>query len=480
MLLLLLACTRAPEPEPLDDPFPEDFAWGAATAGFQVDMGCPTWSAEVCDDTASDWYQFVTHPDFIADGTLHVSGEPVSAGPGMWELFEEDVARMKADGLDVFRMSLEWSRLFPTDASAATTVDALDAYADPDAVARYHEQLGALRAAGLEPLVTLNHYTLPLWVHDAHGCYVDLDSCERRGWVDAEVIVPQIALYAGWCAREFGGEVDTWATLNEPLSTTLSGYLQPNEERSHPPGISMNVAAAVATLRSQVEGSAAMFDAVHAHDVVDADGDGTAAAVGLVLNMAAVHPVEDDDAQAVEHMDFVYHRVFLDGLTDGAWDDDLDGTFDRTRPELAGRLDFIGVNYYVRVVVRGLPFPLLDEVPVMDFYPEYSWEPYPEGLGEVVARAAEYGLPIWVTENGTPDVEAGVGFLEDHLVSLHGAIDAGADVRGYLWWSYVDNYEWNHGMDMRFGLYALDLDTKERTARPVLERYRQVIEDGGL
>jgi beta-glucosidase/6-phospho-beta-glucosidase/beta-galactosidase len=133
------------------------------------------------------------------------------------------------------------------------------------------------------------------------------------------------------------------------------------------------------------------------------------------------------------------------------------------------------------VTVQGLPFSLVDEIPVLDVYPEFDWRPYPEGLYVTVMEAAEYGLPIYITENGTPEVEGDDApqILEDHLAYLADAIDEGADVRGYYYWSFIDNYEWNHGMDMKFGLYELNED-KTRSPRPILERYREIMSSNGL
>lgn len=443
-------------------------------------MGCPTTE---CLDTSSDWYQWVTTDTIIDNGALYVSGEPVTNGPGMWELFEEDADRMQADGLTGFRMSLEWSRLFPRDASAATTVEELDALVETAAVARYHEMFQALRQRGVEPLVTLNHYVLPLWVHDGVACHLDIESCEARGWVDTDII-DQIALFSAWCGREFGGEVDTWATLNEPFATVLAGYVLPGEDRSAPPGLSLQGDLAIAVTQNQIVGSARMTDAIREYDTADADGDGVVASVGVVMNMVAIEPEtagDPLDEEAAVHVDHLYHRLFLDGLTSGAWDADIDGEFETTRDDLAGRLDWIGVNYYNKLIAKGLSFSLVPEIPIATVYPEFSWDPYPEGIQEVVEQAAGYGLPVIVTENGTPFVEErGPEILEGHLRGLHAAMENGADVRGYYYWSFVDNYEWNHGMDLRFGLYALDFETKERTARPVLERYREIIRRGGL
>ena len=465
--------------------FPDGFRWGAATAGFQVDMGCPTWPAADCDDTASDWWQWVNDPTIVGDPSLHMSGDPLSMSPGMWETFEADADQMGDLGLDAYRMSIEWSRIFPDGAAeAATTVEALDALAQPAAVARYHAIFAAARDRGIEPFVTLNHYTLPLWLHDGVACHADIDTCVNRGWVDGERIVPLLRLWAEWVGQEYGGEVDTWFTLNEPYATSLAGYVLPGEDRVHPPGLSLAVEPGKAVILNQIDGSAALYDGVRATDNADADGDGVAAEVGLVLNMIAIDPADPNnplDVTAAEHADYLYHELYVAALTSGAWDADLDGIAETTRPELAGRLDFVGINYYNQVTVTGLPFPLFPEIPTFDLIPEFSFDPYPEGLGRVIDRAEGWGLPIWVTENGTPRVDTeGPAILDGHLDSLWTEMDGGADVRGYFYWSYVDNYEWNHGFDLRFGLFALDTETKARSPRPIVDRYRAIIEANGL
>jgi beta-glucosidase/6-phospho-beta-glucosidase/beta-galactosidase len=472
LVLWLAACTPdAPPPGADPDAFPDGFRWGTATAGFQVEMGCPTWPASECEDRASDWYQWVTDPSISGDAGLYVTGQPVGDGPGMWELFESDVELMKADHTDVFRMSIEWSRIFPDAAAAeATTIEELQALAEPRAVARYHEMLAALEAAGIEPMVTANHYVLPLWLHDGVACHQDLATCTADGWVTADNILPRIALWSGWLAREYGGEVDLWMTLNEPFATTASGYLLPGEDRSSPPGLTMEVDGTLAVLFHQLEGHARMYDAIKAED--------PDATVGLVMNFVDITPANPDnpaDVQGAEHMDYLYHRLYLDAVTSGAWDDDLDGVPDRTRDDIGGRLDALGVNYYNGVSALGLPFPLAPEVPVFDFFPEFSWEPQEEGLRRVLGIAGGYGVPVWVTENGTPYVEdQGVEVLQNHVTAMHEAIrEDGVDVRGYLYWSFVDNYEWNHGFDLRFGLYALDPVTKGRLPRAAAARFRE-------
>lgn len=469
--------------------FPKGFLWGTAVAGFQVDPGCPTLPAASCEDRASDWYQWVTDPELRADGSTFIHGDPVSAGPGFWELYEADLARAR-DGLgtNAFRMSIEWSRLFPDGAAeAATTVDELASFADPSAVARYRAIFAAARAQGLTLLVTLNHYTLPLWLHDGKACHADLGGCQDRGWLDGPRIVRAIALYAGFCARTYGDQVDLWATLNEPFGVVLSGYIVPSAERTNPPGVLLQIEAGLAAMVHMIEAHAAMVDAVRANDSADADGDGVPAQVGLAHSMIALAPADPTstaDAAAVAHADWVVNKLFLEGVANGRLDPDLDGVLDPPRADLVDRLDFIGVNYYTRLPIVALGAPLDARYPYADFLPNLdagSFVEYPQGIRDVVMTAAAYGRPVYITENGRLDPgESADGFLEPHLVALHGAMDEGADVRGYFYWSLVDNYEWNHGMALRFGLYALDTATKARALRPLGERYREIVGSRGF
>ncbi len=483
---LLLACARPAEDSASVPPlttFPDGFLWGTAVAGFQVDAGCPTIPAQPCEDRASDWYQWVTDPELVAEPTNYLSGDPLSLAPGHYELYPEDLARARDElGTNAFRTSIEWSRLFPDGAAeSATTVEELRAHVNPEGLAWYGAYFDAIRAAGLTPVVTLDHYTLPLWLHDGKACHADLDTCVDRGWMDMDRLRPALSLYSAFCAEEFGDRVDVWATLNEPLAIVLAGYLLPSPDRTNPPGV-RNVDAAFTVFWHLVEGHAAMYDAVKAHDTVDADGDGAASSIGVVHNLVALAPGDPDDpadVTAVEHADYVYNRLFLDGTVRGLVDRDMDGTPEETRADLAGRMDWLGINYYTRLTVEGLAAPLYDGYARFDFFPTVFWEEYPEGLYDVVAVGADYGLPMMITENGTqPTAESGEAFLRPHLAALQRAIADGMDVRGYFYWSLLDNYEWNHGMGMRFGLYEVDTDTKARTLRPIGATYAEIVASG--
>ena len=478
--------------------FPKDFMWGASIAGFQVDMGCPSLPAAECEDRASDWYQFITHPAEFQAVASSTKFDPPARGPGHWELWEQDFDRARDDlGLSAFRLSLEWSRIFPTSTEGAQGHDALKALADVKALEKYHAMFAGLKTRGMKPLVTLNHYSLPVWIHDGMACHQDLDTCTARGWLDREKAVKEIAKYAGFVAREFGGEVDLWATENEPFAVVLPGYIFPSSERVNPPALAYRFAEAKTVIVSLIEAHARMYDAVKAEDTVDADGNGKAAEVGLVYATAPIRPADPAkaiDRKAAENVFYLFNQVFLDGVCKG----DVDAELNRKvvhRDDLAGRMDWLGVNYYTPQTITGsesATFPTLSPLTNFDpiaFSNGVVYSDDPKGLYEMVMFVKNrYGLPVIVTENGTAVADATdsaskvPSWITRHVTWLQRAIRDGADVRGYFYWTLMDNYEWNHGMDIRMGLYAVDsMDaSKARVKRPAVDAYRAIIEENGV
>ncbi|MBX5484430.1 MAG: glycoside hydrolase family 1 protein [Myxococcaceae bacterium] len=485
-LFVFVAACSAPESAGPTDVFPEHFRWGTAIAGFQVDMGCPTLPPERCEDRNSDWYAWITDPTIAADETSHLSGDPPTAAPGHWELYAEDY-RLAKEVLhnNALRFSIEWSRIFPTSTVGVEGFDALKKIADADAIAHYHAELAELKKQGLRPLVTLNHYTLPLWIHDPVACHQDLDTCPRKGWVDRDGTVTEIAKYAGFVAQEFGGEVDTWATLNEPMAVVLPGYIFPSADRTNPPGVSFHSDAARTVMLAMIEAHARMYDAVHAHDTIDTDGDGKAAEVGVVYAMVPVRPKNPDNAldrSAAKNIFYLYNSAFLNAVIKGDVDELLDRRTIVHRDDLAGRMDYLGINYYTRVTVQGTETASLPDLsPLTNFNPldVSPWENYPRGIYEMALVARDYGVPCIITENGTADGDTpngGLDYLVPHLIWLQRAIRDGADVRGYFYWTLMDNFEWNHGMDVRMGMFSVNKDDpeKKRTSRRLAEAYGRI------
>ena len=473
---------------PVRGTFPRDFVFGSAIAGFQVDMGCPTLPAAQCEDRASDWYQWITTPRILDNPILFMSKDPPSKGPGFYELYEKDLDLASGQGEsqlggNALRLSIEWSRIFPRPTFDANSHASLKGIASAEGVDFYHRVFAAMKKRGLKPFVTVNHYSLPLWIHDGNLCNQSLDQCiaqHKAGWADPDRsrIVNEIAKYAAFLAEEYGGEVDTWATLNEPFSAVVvAGYLAATPMRSNPPGLSgpwMSIRGAKTAASAMVEAHARIYDALHAFDTKDADGDGKKAEVGIVYVFSKIEPktTSPDDVKAADDAQYFFHDMFMDGIVQGRLDENWDKGRGKApiRADLANRCDFIGVNYYFgfKAAKNPLPIPLSFISPFMTFdmlapFDENS----PQGIHDVLLEVSKkYGKPIYVTETGTTqdDEPRGAAWMVRTVSETHRAMKDGADVRGFFAWSLMDNYEWNHGMGMKFGLYAVDA-TKARAMR---------------
>ena len=493
--LAALACSTSADPAPAADEsaitgpdragFPKGFVFGTAIAGFQVDMGCPTLPAAQCEDRASDWYQWITTPRITGNPILFMSKDRPASGPGFYETYERDLDRAATElGGSAMRLSIEWSRVFPRATFGVTGHAALKALASPEGLAFYHRVFAAMKQRGLKPFVTVNHYTLPLWIHDGNLCNQSLGDCiaaGRAGWADPNRarIVSEIAKYAGFLGEEFGGEVDSWATLNEPFSAVVvSGYLAATPARSSPPGLSaawMSVSGAKTAASAMVEANARIYDALKATDTKDADGDGTKAEVGIVYAFSDITPLtdNDDDRRTAADAQYFFHDMFMDGVVHGRLDENWDQGPGRApvRADLANRVDFIGVNYYFGFAAQRSWVPLSFVSPYVTFNllkGQLFDEERPQGIYPVLmAVSKKYGKPLYVTETGTTQDNAarGAAWMVKTLAETRHAIRDGADVRGYFAWSLMDNYEWNHGMGMRFGMFAVDPATKARTLR---------------
>jgi beta-glucosidase/6-phospho-beta-glucosidase/beta-galactosidase len=469
--------------------FPKTFVFGTAIAGFQADMGCPTLPSSQCTDPNSDWFAFTTSPTTVNDPTCYLSGQdPSVVGPGFWELYAADIGRASDDlHSGALRLSIEWSRLFPTATDGVTGYAALKQIASADAIAGYHAIFAALKARGMRPLVTLQHYTLPSWLHDAVGCHTNFAGCSPRGWVDETRAVGEAAKYAGFVGQEFGGDVDWWATVNEPLQNMVFGYLEPGAQRSQPPAVSLQTAAAKTVLDALVNAHARMYDALKQADTVDADGDGVASWVGVVYPLVPITPANPAaalDVTAAKNIDYLWNRVYLNAVVLGEYDQNLDGT-STMRADLAGRMDYVGVNWYGGIQVTGIAASLLPALsPLFTASPDLvTTDNQPDKLAAFLHYVnVDLGKPAMITENGTSGDATTPSFILSNLQAVGAAMAAGADVRGYFYWTLTDNYEWNHGMNIRMGLYAVDATdpAKARTARPAAAVYGQIAQSHSL
>ena len=459
------------------DRFPGGFILGAATSGFQMEMGCPTLPRWLCVDDNSDWYRFATDEEMIAASGTYLSGDdPAVTGPGFWELYREDLDRLAyelhGNGL---KTTIEWSRIFPRPTDSLTTFDELRAAADPRAVEHYHNLFRAVRERNLTPLVILNYYTLPAWIHDGIGCHYSLAACSPRGWVDRDRTVREITKYAGFAAAEFGGQVDLWCTVQSPFQAMFGSYLWPSADRSGPPALLLREEEAQFVFGGLVEAHARMYDAIKANDLQDADGDGVPALVGVAYAPAPAEPEDPGDMydrRGAENVFYLWNTAYLNAVILGEFDPDLDREAEY-REDLAGRMDFLGISYFYGINVVGTPYPVIE-----DFSPLSTFDPFgisqvwrPAGLYKLVMQMSnDYGLPIIITESGADDRHddgTAPRYLVEHLTWLLRAVRDGADVRGYFFNTLTDSFEWNLGTAWKYGLYRVDPDdpAKQRTPR---------------
>ena len=442
--------------------FPPGFVFGAATAAYQIEG-----AVDVDGRGPSIWDTFSHTPGRT------FRGETGDVAVEHYSRYREDVALMAALGLPAYRFSIAWPRVQP-DGSGRVEGRGLDFY---------RRLVDELLAAGVDPWLTLYHWDLPQPLQD------------RGGWADRDTAA-RFADYAGVVVDSLGDRVRHWSTLNEPLCSALEGY----QAGRHAPG-----------LRDPVRAARAAHHLLLAHGlgarVLRARGVDD---LGITLNLSPVQGLGTTpaDVETARRVDGQHNRLFLDPLLRGAYPDDVEADLaaagaplpvqDGDLELISAPLDWLGVNYYVRNVVRaadgptGKPSawigPPVEEVEPDGPLTTMGWGVQPEGLTELLLRLRdEYaGLPLVVTENGsawpdepTPDDRVHdaerTDYLLRHLAAAAAAIEQGADLRGYFVWSFLDNFEWARGYTPRFGLVHVDYATQRRTIKDSGLAYAEVV-----
>jgi len=441
-------------------PFPEHFFWGVSTSAYQIEGA---WNED--GRGPSIWDTFCRQPGKV------YNGETGDTAADHYHRWAEDVSIMAELGLNAYRFSIAWPRILPEGSGAV----------NPAGLDFYERLVDAVLARGIEPFPTLYHWDLPQSLQD------------RGGWPNRDT-AHYFAEYAHTVGERLGDRVTYWITHNEPFVAAILGHFT----GEHAPGIQDPVAA---------------FQAGHhlllSHGLaVDAlrDTARRQPRIGIALNLSPVDPASDSEAdrQAAVRFDGVLNRMFLDPLLKARYPEDMAALFGALFPQvqpgdlerIAAPLDFLGVNYYSRSVVRHDPdFPLIQASQIQPQGSEYSqmWEIYPPGMHGLLTRIwADYRpADIFVTENGIPVPDAPdldgrvrderrIRYLRDHLLQVHRAISDGVPVRGYFVWSLLDNFEWAYGYKMRFGLVYVDYETQQRTVKDSGRWYAQVVAENGV
>jgi len=395
-------------------PVPDGWLWGVATSSHQVEGG----------NVANDWWRWEHNPDSPATES---SGDACDS----WHRWAEDLALVTSMGLDAYRFSLEWSRIEP--AEGEVSLAALD---------RYRAMLSAAREAGLTTVVTVTSFTLPAWL------------AVRGGWLSADA--PRaFARYCATIAAHLGDLIDVAFTMNEPNSVAGEGFVS----GAYPPGKANDVDGLRRATAALVEAHQRGRDAL-------ASGPG-GARIGLsvALQDVVIHPDGDARSDGVRRdevpppdEDQVAHLLSAPYL-DAARDD-----------------DFVGVQTYLtqHVGAHGRPLDLPTDWRLTSMGYPFS----PEAVAHTVPLAHRHtGVPVIASGTGisTLDEAERIEYFSRFLTSLRGAMQAGADVRGFFAWCLLDGFEWTLGFDPTFGLHSVDPATFERTPKESAHWYRDLV-----
>jgi beta-glucosidase len=433
--------------------FPQNFLWGAATASYQIEGA---WNEDGKGE--SIWDRF-----------SHTPGKITNADTGdiacdHYHRYEEDIAIMRQLGLKAYRFSISWPRVLP-NGRGRVNVKGLDFY---------DRLVDAICAANIEPLLTLHHWDLPQTLQD------------EGGW-DNRNTAYAFADYSALMVKLLGDRVRFWTTFNEPSVIAFNGHFS----GEHAPGIQD------ARIARQVVHHLLV---AHGLGVQAMRGANSSVDAGIVLNLWPVEPASDspEDAAAADAAWNRHETLFLDPIFKGhypapaldALGEDMPRIQDGDLALISQELDFVGINYYSRHVVSATKE--IGTLPDSE-YTEMGWEVCAPAFRRLLVKINnEYRLPpIYITENGSSfkDVISADGnihdprrldYLKQHLIQMRLAMQDGVDVRGYMAWSLLDNFEWGHGFSKRFGMVHVDYESQKRIIKDSGEWYANVIRNNQI
>ena len=439
--------------------FPRNFVWGAATASYQIEGA---WQADGKGE--SIWDRFSHTHGKVANGD---TGDVACDHYHRWQ---DDVILLKELGIKAYRFSIAWPRILPRGRGSVNSAG----------LSFYDQLVDALLEADITPYITLYHWDLPQILQD------------EGGW-PARDITQAFCELTDIVSRSLGDRIDHWTTINEPFVISMLGYYY----GEHAPGH-----------QDQHEALQA------AHHVLLAHGQAVPiirsnvpdAQVGVVIDYHPITPASASlaDADQMRFKDGSLNRWFLDALAGRGYPQDMVDDFQTdlafVKPgdmqTIAEPVDYLGVNYYTRLIARSETVPEKDNLPVevrLGPATQMGWEVYPQGLYDTLERInREYDFPVlYITENGAayPDALDADGkindpqrlaYIQGHLQAIYDAIQDGIPVQGYFVWSFMDNFEWAFGYTRRFGLVYVDFETQQRIPKQSAYWYRQVIEQNGI
>lgn len=443
--------------------FPDGFLWGAATASYQIE-GSP----EADGKGESIWDRFSHSPGRIWDN------DTGDIACDHYRRYREDVELMASIGLNTYRFSISWPRIFPAGGGRPND-QGLDFY---------RRLVDTLQQHGIKAAATLYHWDLPQALQD------------KDGWSNRDT-ARYFAEYAAYIFEKLDLPVDLWITLNEPWVVAYLGHAF----GVHAPG-DTDFSTALQVGHNLLLGHGLAVKAFR-------EAKRGSEQIGITLNLAPIQPNSDSEAdlEAARRSDGFMNRWYLDPLFKGSYPQDLMELFSRRfampiiekedAAIIAEPIDYLGINNYTRVLVEstGVAEDFMGNPvnPPDKEYTEMGWEVYPEGLHELLTRVhRDYGpIPLYVTENGaafadelstggTVDDPRRISYLQGYLLSCWKAIEEGVPLKGYYVWTLFDNFEWAFGYSKRFGLIYVDYPTQKRYLKKSAHWYKEVIARNGL
>ena len=413
--------------------FPSDFIWGSATSSHQVEG----------NNKNNNWWVWEQEGGNIIDGST--SGRACD----QYNRYKEDIRLMKKLGHQCYRFSFEWSRIEPERGKF-----------DIKEINHYRDLLNELINNEIVPMVTLHHFTNPIWLQNIGA------------WENSEII-ELFERYVVYIANELGELIPFWDTINEPMILALLGYLfgihPPNKrDRSSFSKVSLNL------LKSHGRAYHAIHRTVKSVSIPFVKFNKPQ--VGMTKNLIAYEPVDPNseaDKKETIYRAQISNWWFLDAINTGIIG--LPFGNNEYLEYIRNSTDFIGLNYYMRGLASKSA--TAEEIAGSLEKSDMGWEIYPEGIYYLLMELEKYKKPIIVTENGiaTTQDERRCKYILQHLREIHRAIKQGVDIRGYLHWSTIDNFEFVEGFTKRFGLIEINFDTMERTPRPSAYLFQEII-----
>ena len=448
--------------------FPENFIWGAATSSYQIEG-----AADAGGKGPSVWDTFSHTPGKIK----HNDNGDIACNH--YHLWPQDVTLMQELGINAYRFSISWPRIFPTGCESKPNQSGLDFYS---------KLVDALLKNDIIPFTTLNHWDIPQGLEDAGG------------WPNRE-IADEFVKYSYHVSNHLGDRVKHWITHNEPWCVSYLGYI----EGRKPPGLIHNWPKSLAAAHHLLLS--------HGMAIPEIRNNSKHSEVGITLNLNTAVPASGStyDEDACRFYDGQYNRLYLDPLYKKEYPEDVfehlkaKGLIDESDSNfvkqddlnvISRHTDFLGVNYYNRAVIRNedvepeLNFPREVE---LGSKTDFGWEIYPSGIYDLLLRLkTEYAInKIYITENGCSygdgpnsegkvEDERRIDYHHSHLKEIKKAIHDGVPCQGYFAWSLMDNFEWGQGFSQRFGLVWVDFKTLERIPKDSYYLYKKFISTNGL